>query len=371
LRPEGVQHQGVKVEAQEIKDDFKCSKCLFVGSSKASLKHHHVQQHKSGENRKAQAPEAGQANSLNCSECSFVTLKRKSLIAHIGRAHKSESDTSSVTKKRKLQEVSAKSKSEKEATPLIENLSELWIRPSETPGFAATTSAAFDIHIPSSERAESEQLLDVHDIMRTLIQCPACQFLCNSLRSMGEHIATVHPPRFEAPVKFEVDANPVINYDDKNNNKSIEENSLICSMETKLNDDGNTYSCSGCSAVYSKPSSLKRHLSQRHRGQSSGLQPIKKSSQENKDHNQVENSKAKDETASASLQSSPKVLDVFKTCLKCNIVFSLRSSLNRHNNRFHSVVKTDSVSSKKDAGKNVNDKVAVEKVASAKMKSLA
>lgn len=339
-------------DVQSSDEDLQCSKCPFVGSSHSSLQNHVYRTHKRGGKELDRPPsaEAGDAK-FHCPECGFVGWNRKSLTTHIFRSHKANA-ASVFTLAANVNEdgenrLRAVAESRSGAAKLKRNL-----KIPEKPPIPTTTFKQLKTEVVGdSFKSETKPVLmkteafEVSsDILKDFIRCPACQFMCNSLRSMGEHVAAVHSAGVNAPapaVKNDaiVDAATVNNvtFDDNKTND-------VGSGETKDASGVKTFQCSECDIVYFRRDSLRRHCKQRHEGQGHQSPP------------KILQPPVKEEIV-APVRPVVRKSKVNSSipCPACKVKFSSNSNLKRHRERFHPALKVDDGSAAADAELGTHD----------------
>ena len=301
-------------------EDLKCPNCHFVGSSQSSLKNHVYKR------RCTKELDSLPAEFL-CPECGFVGSNRKSLATHICRVHKANAAAIFKMMAKNEKEIFIKSRHEIFRPKIAKQLPTLTPTPTPPPVMPVKTEAIGDsIGCETKSVLMKAESSEAADILKDFIRCPACQFMCNSLRSMGEHVAAVHAA--SAKVRPEAVAAAIqvgatignVNIDDTTTNRAE-------SSEMKRAGINKKFPCSKCDAVFTRVDSLRKHCKVRHDGQGDQRQrPLIKGPRQ----------LVKTETGSAVRTISRKSrVHGSIPCHVCKVFFFSNSNLKRHSERFH------------------------------------
>ena len=347
-----------------------CSRCQFACHDRKTLKTHLICNHKlrlddvDKETNEAYNSSSSSQNEngkkFKCSECSFVGFSGASLSVHVYRAHKSKEKSDPGANKSINRSLGLKNEEqpklimvEKKQQKVMSTKLDLKRSESNFIGFGSNKSSLID-HVQQSHtvndfdaeyekkkikrnevdfdvcntikaaKEESNQHIfsDVTDILQTCIKCPVCSFMCNSLRSMGEHVATVHSSRsgggFGMTVIDQLVERKMLDDGTIKNGEIIVDKQIgDCSTSDLKNEDKLTgVKCDICGKKYSNRANLKRHLTLNHTF--SETPPNNFSAKSISPPKQV---RAKSSTPSS--------------CKECKKTFSSFHNLLRHNRNFH------------------------------------
>ena len=208
---------------------FMCNQCDFSTNTERNLKRHNANMHNPVKGKK---PE----DAIKCNQCDFTCASPKGIATHRYRAHLLQAFQTG----NKVQE-----DEEEAAEPRPSPKSVQKVQESPRPDSNASGSN-------KPPRKSAAAASGPSDILKVCIRCSVCEFMCNSLRSMAEHIDVVHSAGADPD-------SPRPDDQDDENDEVVEDGAEI--METEeVPESCSVFKCPSCDVSYDKNWKLTRHF---------------------------------------------------------------------------------------------------------------
>jgi Zinc finger, C2H2 type len=176
--------------------------------------------------------------------------------------------------------------------------------------------------------ADSSDSKAMNDILKVCIRCSACEFMCNSLRSMGEHINNLHSEQSPSTTSISPPKEPEQNDDGKKkpieNRKedSTEQNCVTPGPVANIKE----FQCSTCDCSYDMKWKLSRHCNLKHPSKAVDNAADETTPVRQSEHSESETGNGKEEARNVNRGS----LEKKHFCSFCGNGYCSQSSLKRH-----------------------------------------
>ena len=292
-------HLKVKHSAID-QEKFQCHECDFSTNTERNLKRHNANRHNPAKGK--------QEDVFKCALCDFTCSSSKGIGTHRYRAHL-------------LQAFQRGNESQMEPRPEEEEAGEE--KPSPKSVQKVKESPKADANTPRTNKPSTKPKgAGPSDLLKVCIRCSVCEFMCNSLRSMAEHIDVVHSADAE-PQSPGTDGDNVDHDDDVMATKDD-----VMVTEEFQPEANNQFKCPSCDVSYDKRWKVTRHLKY-NPSHISGNREEEEEEAVTEDEISVNESHNQDlEDSNAGERESHE--SPGPSCNWCGKIFSSTGNLNRH-----------------------------------------